>query len=279
MDNYKRLSQLRDEDYQELFGVTKTTFDKMLEILEKAYAEQSTKGGRPLSALSILDKLVIMLQYYREYRTMQHIAFDYGVSKTAIWKSIRWVEGILIKSKEFALPSKRKLLEDTSVQAVLVDVTECEIERPQKKQKVYYSGKKKKHTLKVQIVADASTLDVLCIFVGKGSQHDFRIFQNSKVHILSRIWAYTDKAYQGLTKLHGSSLIPIKATKNHKLSPEEKKYNSIISKLRIYIEHINRYIKRFRILSSRYRNRRKRFGLRVSLICGIYNFQHASKVR
>ena len=79
---------MRDEDYQELFGVTKTTFDKMLEILEKAYAEQSTKGGRPLSALSILDKLVIMLQYYREYRTMQHIAFDYGVSKTAIWKSI-----------------------------------------------------------------------------------------------------------------------------------------------------------------------------------------------
>ena len=143
MDNYKRLSQLRDEDYQELFGVTKTTFYKMLEILEKAYEEQCSRGGRPLRALSILDKLVIMLQYYREYRTMQHIAFDYGVSKTAIWKSIRWAEEILIKSKEFALPSKRKLLEDSSVQAVLVDVTECEIERPKKNKKCIIRARKK----------------------------------------------------------------------------------------------------------------------------------------
>ena len=143
MDNYKRLSQLRDEDYQELFGVTKATFDKMLEILEKAYEEQCSKRGRPLSALSILDKLVIMLQYYREYRTMQHIAFDYGVSKTAIWKSIRWAEEILIKSKEFSLPSKRELLENSSVQAVLVDVTECEIERPKKNKKRIIRARKK----------------------------------------------------------------------------------------------------------------------------------------
>ena len=143
MDNYKRLSQLRDEDYQELFGVTKATFDKMLEILEKAYEEQCSKGGRPLSALSILDKLVIMLQYYREYRTMQHIAFDYGVSKTAIWKSIRWAEEILIKSKEFSLPSKRELLENSSVQAVLIDVTECEIERPKKNKKRIIRARKK----------------------------------------------------------------------------------------------------------------------------------------
>ena len=53
-----------------------------------------------------------------------------------------------------------------------------------------------------------------------------------------------------------------------------KAYNQMISKRRIYIKHINCYIKRFRILSSRYRNRRKRFGLRAFLICGIYNFQH-----
>ena len=143
MDNYERLSKLREEEYQELFGVTKATFDKMLEVLEKAYKEQCLKGGRPLSALSILDKLVIMLQYYREYRAMQHIAFDYGVSKTAIWKSIRWVEEILIKSKEFALPSKRKLLENSSVQAVLIDATECEIERPKKNKKSITRAKKR----------------------------------------------------------------------------------------------------------------------------------------
>ena len=77
MNNQEKLSKLKDEDYQELFGVKKPTFDKMLEILEAAYQEQSRKGGRPLRSLSVLDKLVIMLQYYREYRTMQHIAFDF----------------------------------------------------------------------------------------------------------------------------------------------------------------------------------------------------------
>ena len=143
MNNVKKLSKLTDEKYQELFGVTKMTFDKMLSILQEAYKIQCQKGGRPLRALSILDKLVIMLQYYREYRTMQHIAFDYGVSKTAIWKSIRWVEDILIKSKAFSLPSKRKLLEQNSVKAVLIDATECEIERPKKNRKFITQARKR----------------------------------------------------------------------------------------------------------------------------------------
>lgn len=78
---------------------------------------------------------------------------------------------------------------------------------------------------------------------------------------------------KGIIKYHKSSETPIKASKKHKLSKEEKIYNHFISKKRIYIEHINRYIKRFHILSSRYRNKRRNFGLRVSLICGIYNFQ------
>ena len=135
MNNQEKLSKLKDEDYQELFGVKKPTFDKMLEILEAAYQEQSRKGGRPLRSLSVLDKLVIMLQYYREYRTMQHIAFDYGVSKTAIWKSIRWAEDILVKNEVFSLPSKRKLLTESSVKEILIDATECEIERPKKNKK------------------------------------------------------------------------------------------------------------------------------------------------
>lgn len=142
MNNQERLAKLKDEGYQELFGVKKPTFDKMLAILEDAYKEQCQKGGRPLRALSVLDKLVIMLQYYREYRTMQHIAFDYGVTKTAIWKSIRWAEGILIKSKRFSLPSKRKLLEDNSA-VVLMDATECEIERPKKNKKNTIQAKRR----------------------------------------------------------------------------------------------------------------------------------------
>lgn len=85
-----------------------------------------------------------------------------------------------------------------------------------------------------------------------------------------------DKGYKGILNVHFDSLIPIKATKNHKLTDEERSFNSSLAKHRIIIEHINRYIKRFKILSYRYRNKRRRFSLRVSLICVIYNLQHSA---
>jgi len=83
-----------------------------------------------------------------------------------------------------------------------------------------------------------------------------------------------DSGYQGIAKYHRNSQIPIKSLKNHSLSKTEKQYNHALSKERIYVEHVNRYLKRFRILSGRYRNKRKKFGLRISLIAGIYNFQN-----
>ena len=132
MNNLKRCEQLKEEEYQGIFGVTKATFDKMLLILEEAYKQRHSKGGSPLKNLSVLDKLIITLGYYREYRTMRHIAFEYGISKSMVHKSIHWVEDELIRSKEFSLPSKRSLVETKDVKAVLVDVTECEIERPKK---------------------------------------------------------------------------------------------------------------------------------------------------
>ena len=135
MNNIQRLESLKDEAYQGIFGVTKVTFDTMLSILENAYKEGHSRGGRPNSRLSVLDKLIITLGYYREYRTMRHIAFDYEVSKSMIHKSIQWVEDVLIKSGEFALPSKGSLTEMEGEQVVLLDATECEIERPKKNRK------------------------------------------------------------------------------------------------------------------------------------------------
>ncbi len=76
--------------------------------------------------------------------------------------------------------------------------------------------------------------------------------------------------------MHFSSLTLVKSAKNHRLNDVEKVFNADLSRRRIFIEHINRYIKRFRILSSRYRNKRRRFALRASLICAIYNLQHST---
>ncbi|MDE5765452.1 MAG: transposase family protein, partial [Ruminococcus sp.] len=119
MNNQKRIKKLKEKDYQRYFGVNKRTFDKMLEVLEEADRYKHRKGGRP-SVLSVLDKLVIMLQYYREYRTMDNIAFDYGTNKSTVYYAIKWAEETLIKNKTFHLPSGKKLLEDTSIEIRLV---------------------------------------------------------------------------------------------------------------------------------------------------------------
>ena len=130
-----KILQLKDKDYQTILGVTKQTFDCMLKLLEQAYAERHKKGGRRLSKLSLSDKLVITLGYYREYRPIRNIAFDWGVSKSIIHDSIQWVEKVLIDSKEFALPSKREFTNGNAPFVVLMDVTECEIQRPKKNRK------------------------------------------------------------------------------------------------------------------------------------------------
>jgi predicted DNA-binding protein YlxM (UPF0122 family) len=143
MDNLKRLATLPEEKYQIVFGVKKVTFEKMLKILENANKELRKFGGRP-SRLSVLDKLIVMLGYYHDYRTMENISFDYGVSKSRISDAVKWVEQTLIKDGTFSLPSKRELVkENSTVSIAIIDVTECETERPKHNQKASYSGKKK----------------------------------------------------------------------------------------------------------------------------------------
>ena len=111
--------------------------------MEEDYRRKHKKGGCT-PKLSVVDKLIIMLQYYREYRTMQAIAFDYGVQKSTISDAIAWVEETLIKSGQFRLPSKRKLLESSpGFDVVIVDATECEIERPEKNRNSITQEKRK----------------------------------------------------------------------------------------------------------------------------------------
>jgi len=97
------------------------------------------------------------------------------------------------------------------------------------------------------------------------------LFKESFHGARDKIQFLADSGFQGILKFHINSLTPIKSSKNHKLTMDEKKFNHELSKQRIFIEHINAWIKRFKILSYRYRNKRLRHGLRVALICGIYN--------
>ncbi|MBA2307700.1 transposase [Candidatus Dependentiae bacterium] len=94
------------------------------------------------------------LEYLREYRTYATIAMSYGLSESNTYQTIKWVETVLVRSPEFRLPGKKALLKsDMELEAVLIDATESSSERP-KKQRKFYSGKKKRHSLKTQVVVN-----------------------------------------------------------------------------------------------------------------------------
>jgi hypothetical protein len=143
-----------------------------------------------------------------------------------------------------------------------------------KKQRQWYSGKKKRHTVKIQVVVNRNTKEIICVEENCGQCHDFKLYKESiGEKLLSSIKVQADSGYQGLNQIHKNSETPIKKTKSRKLTNQEKLSNKQLSKERILIENINAKIKVFKIMSNKYRNRRKRHTLRANLICGIINYE------
>ena len=123
------------------------------------------------------------------------------------------------------------------------------------------------------MIVDQKSQAILATAFGKGSIHDFHLFQISQIRLSADICSLADTGYLGMGKLHANSQIPFRNTRWHALTEEQKIYNHKLSSERIFIENVIRRLKIFRILSERYRNRRKRFGLRFNLIAAIYNME------
>jgi hypothetical protein len=154
------------------------------------------------------------LCYWREYRTYLHIGTSYGYSESQTFKIIRLVEDTLIKSGSFTVPGKKKLYELDGQVVILMDVTESPIERPQKKQRKYYSGKKKRHTFKTQLVVNKNSHEIVAVEIRNGKVHDFRIFKESGVHIPAANSVIVDSGYQGSQKIHANTQLPKKKKKS-----------------------------------------------------------------
>jgi hypothetical protein len=120
---------------------------------------------------------------------------------------------------------------------------------------------------------DKKTSLIICTNFCNGKTHDFKLFKDSKVRWIQQIQGIADSGYTGIKKLQSSSLIPKKRSKGKPLSKEEKRINRAISSERVLNENVIGRLKRFRILTDKYRNRRKRFGLRFNLIAGIHNWE------
>lgn len=129
---YEQVCNKKAEDFKRLTGIKKETFAEMLLILKEAEILKMKKGGRP-HKLSLEDRLLMALEYLREYRTYFHVATSYGISESNCYQSIRWIENTLIKCGKFTLPGRKELLKsDIDYEVILIDATESPIERPKK---------------------------------------------------------------------------------------------------------------------------------------------------
>ncbi|WP_374936700.1 IS5 family transposase [Streptococcus anginosus] len=250
--------QLTDVRFKRLVGVQRTTFEEMLAVLKTAYQRKHAKGGR-IPKLSLEDLLVATLQYMREYRTYEQIAADFGIHESTLIRRSQWVESTLIQSG-FTISKTHLSAEDT----VIVDATEVKINLAN------YSGKKKYHAMKAQAIV-TSQGRIVSLDIAVNYCHDMKLFKMSRRNIGQAGKILADSGYQGIMKMYSQAQTPRKSSKLKPLSLEDKAYNHALSKERINVENIFAKVKTFKIFSTTYRNRRKRFGLRMNLIAGIIN--------
>jgi hypothetical protein len=120
-------------------------------------------------------------------------------------------------------------------------------------------------------------MEIIAIAQCNGKTHDFKLYKDAFGKAVAEwIKLMGDSGFQGILEFHKNSETPKKKPQNGELTTEEKAENKRISQERIFIENVNACLKVFKILSNKYRNRRRRFGLRMSLICGVYNAQRAT---
>jgi hypothetical protein len=120
---------------------------------------------------------------------------------------------------------------------------------------------------------DKKTSRIICTNFCDGKKHDFKLYKDSGVRWSKEIRAVVDSGYMGIKKIQSTTVLPKKRSRGKTLTKEDKQLNRQIASERVLNENVIGRLKRFKILSDRYRNRRKRFGLRFNLIAGIYNLE------
>lgn len=129
--------------------------------------------------------------------------------------------------------------------------------------------------MKAQLLVEFESGQIIATAVDRGRTHDFKLLKHSRLPFVSSQLCLADRGYQGFVKMHPGACLPTKKPRKQPLPKADKQHNRALARLRVRIEHVIRRFKIFRIFSGRYRNRRKRFGLRLNLIAGLLNYELA----
>jgi hypothetical protein len=139
---YEQAKHLKPAEFKRFWGVKLQTFEQMVEIVSQ-HEGQKKKSGRP-GKTHLEDQVLMTLEYWREYRTYFHIGQSWGVTESTACRIIRKIEKILSQSRVFSLPGKKCLQEsNTSLDVIVIDVTESPIERPKKNKNASLAAKRK----------------------------------------------------------------------------------------------------------------------------------------
>ncbi len=208
-----------------------------------------------------------MLILYRCHITQDFLALLYGVDKAPICRALRRIEPLAKR----LLGVKRAIrVTEEDAQALLIDATEQPVERPQRSQVCYYSGKKKRHTIKNEVVITEAERIVSVSSSAPGTVHDITIRRRGPP-LPEGSNGYGDSGYQGYQEDHPDFDMPYKKPKKGKLTKVEKEYNHALSRFRVRVEHIIGRMKIFRILADRYRYPRSRHSVKFAIIASITN--------
>ena len=291
MKNYTRLKK-NGKNFRRLTGVTVEKFEELLSLLLPKYDEWNTKrlkkrtrkraiGGGNTHKLCIGDRLLLLLIYYRTYQTYAFLSFIFRIDESSVGRNFKPLEALL--AQIFRIPERKIEITDKEFEKIFFDGSEQPTERPSKKQKKFYSGKKKQHTRKFQVAVikkkkkpgvrkhQKRKLRIAAITkVVPGKIHDKKLYDRSKTHKPPDVESVGDTGYLG-TNL----TIPHKKSKNKDLTKKQKKDNKKLSSERICVEHAIGKMKIWRISKNTIRNSKSSHSLRIKNVAGLQNLMFA----
>jgi DDE superfamily endonuclease/Helix-turn-helix of DDE superfamily endonuclease len=277
--------------FRRLTGITPAAFDDLLDQLipryEQAQARRSDRPGRQRKpgggrkhALVLADRLLMLLIYYRTYVTHAFLGFLFGLDDSAVGRNINPLQPLL--AGIFRIPERRVELTEGEIRELFFDATERPTRRPQRGQRAYYSGKKKRHTIKAQVVvvrrrkkpgpgAEARRVRIAAVSASfPGRTHD------KKVHDETRVVCPPGVQRTGDTASTGTGLeTPAKRPRGGELTARQKARNRRIARRRIAAEHGIGKMKVWRIAAERYRNPVSRHTLILKNVAGLHNLMFA----
>jgi hypothetical protein len=294
-----RLDRLRKHPavFRSLTGLTPDVFDALLaDVLpalddadfarhDRPDRDRAVGGGRT-PGLEPPDRILLAVVWLRVYPTYAVLGYLFGVSETAARRLLGWSLPVLARAGKDTMrmpdPGKHArrdlpaLLKDTPALAVLVDTFEQPTHRPKRRQRAYYSGKKKRHTLKSQLAVDEETGRVAHVPPSApGPTADLNLLKRSRLLgcLPKGVGVIGDKAYIGAAGLRPGVVCatPRRKPRKKPLPPDDRRYNRAMSRRRIRVEHTIRRLRVFQALTQVNRHGRAKHEHRVRAVAGLVN--------